>query len=110
MGGSDDLNNLALACHRCNERHYNFTTGIDPVTQQECLLFNPRKHQWSNHFIWMADRIQMIGITATGRATCDRLDPNDRFHNDGFIQEARRYWIALGCHPPSEDPIQESRE
>ncbi|MDF5714860.1 MAG: HNH endonuclease signature motif containing protein [Rhizonema sp. NSF051] len=25
LGGSDELDNLALACHRCNERHYNFT-------------------------------------------------------------------------------------
>ena len=22
VGGTDDLNNLALACRRCNERHY----------------------------------------------------------------------------------------
>ena len=35
LGGSDDLNNLALACRRCNERRYNFTTGIDPETETE---------------------------------------------------------------------------
>ncbi|MEZ2275765.1 MAG: HNH endonuclease [Microcoleus sp.] len=29
LGGSDDIENLALACRRCNERHYNFTNGID---------------------------------------------------------------------------------
>lgn len=32
-GGSDELDNLALACRRCNERRYNFTTGIDPQTR-----------------------------------------------------------------------------
>jgi hypothetical protein len=29
LGGSDNEDNLALACHRCNTRHYNFTTVID---------------------------------------------------------------------------------
>ena len=30
LGGSDELDNLALACRRCNERRYNFVAGIDP--------------------------------------------------------------------------------
>ena len=34
LGGSDQLDNLALACRRCNERRYNFTTGIDLVVCQ----------------------------------------------------------------------------
>lgn len=43
LGGSDDLNNLALACRRCNERRYNFVNGIDPQSQTpesgvECCL------------------------------------------------------------------------
>jgi hypothetical protein len=29
LGGSDNEDNLALACHRCNTRHYNSTTVID---------------------------------------------------------------------------------
>ena len=32
-GGTDALENLALACWRCNERRYTCTTGRDPVTQ-----------------------------------------------------------------------------
>jgi 5-methylcytosine-specific restriction endonuclease McrA len=28
LNGSDDLNNLALACQRCNGYRYNFTSGI----------------------------------------------------------------------------------
>jgi HNH endonuclease len=39
LGGSDELDNLALACHRCNERHYNFTTATDPKTQEQVPLF-----------------------------------------------------------------------
>jgi 5-methylcytosine-specific restriction endonuclease McrA len=43
LGGSDTLDNLALACRRCIERRYNFTTGIDPETEAEASLFNPRQ-------------------------------------------------------------------
>jgi 5-methylcytosine-specific restriction endonuclease McrA len=32
LGGTDDFLNLALACRRCNERRYNFTSAIDPET------------------------------------------------------------------------------
>ncbi|MEH2286885.1 HNH endonuclease [Nostoc sp.] len=43
LGGSDELDNLALACHRCNERHYNFTVSTDPNTQKQVPLFHPRQ-------------------------------------------------------------------
>ncbi len=58
MGGSDQIENLALACRRCNERRYNFIVGIDTETQEEIPLFNPRQHQWAEHFIWTADSIK----------------------------------------------------
>jgi 5-methylcytosine-specific restriction endonuclease McrA len=50
LGGSDDLNNLALACRRCNERRYNFVVGIDPETQETVPIFNPRLQEWDDHF------------------------------------------------------------
>ena len=104
LGGSDDLNNLALACRRCNERRYNFTTGIDLETETEVALFNPRSQQWSDHFIWSADALQIIGRTSTGRATCNRLDLNDERREEPFIQNARQQWVAGGLHPPKDDP------
>lgn len=73
-GSSDDVDNLALACQRCNGYRYNFTTGIDLETAQTISLFNPRKQKWSDHFIWSADGLKIIGLTTTGRATCNRLD------------------------------------
>ena len=103
LKGSDELNNLALACRRCNERGDNFTIGIDPETQEEVPLFNPRQQQWSEHFTWTTDGIKIIGITSTGRATCNRLDLNDEHHANGFIQTSRRFWIQMGLHPPQED-------
>lgn len=104
LKGSDDFDNLALACRRCNERRYNFTMGIDPETKIEVPLFNPRQQLWSEHFIWTVDALQIIGKTSTGRATCNRLDLNDERREEPFIQNARRQWVAAGLHPPKDDP------
>lgn len=106
FGGSDELDNLALACRRCNERRYNFTTGIDPATEAEAPLFNPRQQIWSEHFMWSADALKIIGTTPSGRATCNRLDLNDERREEPFIQNARRQWIAARLHPPNDDPRQ----
>lgn len=106
LGGSDEVQNLALACHRCNERHYNFTTGIDPNTQKTVQLFNPRKEKWSDHFIWTVDGLRILGLTPVGRATCDRFDFNDDVHDEGAIVRARWIWVQGNWHPPTEDPRQ----
>jgi 5-methylcytosine-specific restriction endonuclease McrA len=53
LEGSDDINNLALACRRCNERRYNFVIGVDPETQETVPIFNPRLQRWVEHFIWV---------------------------------------------------------
>ncbi|MFB2935233.1 HNH endonuclease [Aerosakkonemataceae cyanobacterium BLCC-F154] len=106
LGGSDELSNLALACQRCNGYRYNFITGIDPQTQQEIPLFNPRQDKWADHFIWTADGLRIEGITPTGRATCNRLDLNDDYHNEGSIVRARRLWLRGGWYPPQDDPRQ----
>ncbi|MEQ9236907.1 HNH endonuclease [Coleofasciculus sp. E2-BRE-01] len=103
LGGADDLENLALACQRCNGYRYNFVTGIDPITQEEIQLFNPRIQVWADHFIWSADGLKIIGKTSVGRATCERLDLNDDYHNDGSIVKARRLWVRGGWHPPDGD-------
>jgi len=81
-------------------------TGIDPETGDIIPIFNPRKQQWSDHFIWSTDSLKIIGITATGRATCNRLDLNDERHNEESIIKARRFWVKGGWHPPNEDPRQ----
>ncbi|ELR96481.1 HNH endonuclease [Gloeocapsa sp. PCC 73106] len=103
-GGSNEQDNLALACQRCNGYRYNFTTGVDPETQAELNLFNPRRQFWREHFIWTIDALRIIGVTPTGRATCARIDLNDDYHNDGFIIKARQFWCQGGWHPPKTDP------
>jgi HNH endonuclease len=104
LKGSDDLNNLALACQRCNGYRYNFTSGVDPMTQAVVPLFNPREQEWSEHFSWVEDGLRIVGLTPIGRATCNRLDLNDDEHNEGSIIKARRLWIKGGWHPPIGDP------
>jgi hypothetical protein len=108
LGGSDRLENLALACQRCNGYRYNFTTAIDPHTQAIVPLFNPCRQSWAEHFMWTADGLSMVGTSPISRATCDRLDVNDARHNDGAIVTARRLWVKGGWHPPVDDPRQQA--
>ena len=42
-GGSDDLDNLALACIDCNLHKGTNLTGIDPETSEITQLFHPRR-------------------------------------------------------------------
>lgn len=93
LGGTDELMNLALACRRCNLRRYNFIQGIDPITQTNEPLFNPRIDRWIDHFQWLNTGLRLQGVTAKGRATCKRLDINDDEHDEGAIINARRYWV-----------------
>jgi hypothetical protein len=104
LGGTNEVDNLALACSRCNSRRYNFMTGIDPQTEQEVILFNPRQQNWAEHYVWSIDQLQIVGQTSIGRATCQRLDLNDDRHNDRFIVRARELWLKGGWHPPDGDP------
>ena len=72
--GTDDLWNLALACHHCNLHKGPNLAGIDPYTGQMVPLFNPRAQRWDDHFeiqgTWIAGR------TPIGRATVRVLSMN----------------------------------
>jgi len=94
-GGSDEENNLAFSCPRCNRLKSNRTTAIDPQTKSVVPLFNPRQQRWSEHFIHGEDEAQIIGLTPEGRATVQLL----RF-NDPRVIRARRAWITLALYPP----------
>ena len=98
LGGLDELENLALACQRCNGYRYNFTRGIDPDSQAAVLLFNPRVDRWNDHLIWQKGGLVIRGKTAIGRATCTRLDLNDESHNDGAIVRAQSSWVKVDWH------------
>ena len=72
-GGATVVDNLCLACELCNQYKWTQIDAIDPETQTTCVLFNPRHQRWCDHFSWHPDSIQIIGLTACGRATITAL-------------------------------------
>jgi hypothetical protein len=103
-GGSDEDDNLALACRNCNERRGNRIEGHDPETDEVVPLFNPRRERWADHFAWDADRLRIVGQTPTGRATVALLDLNDHRHA-GAVVRIRQRDVTDGYHPPPDDPV-----
>ena|SRR5438552_16533346 len=73
-GGTDDLDNLALACIDCNLHKGPNLVGIDPETERVTDLFHPRRHRWEDHFEWRG--IYLVGKTAIGRTTVRVLNMN----------------------------------
>lgn len=94
-GGTNSLDNLALACQGCNNFKYNKIEDKDPVTGNMVSLYHPRKHRWNEHFAWNNDFTLVIGLTPTGRATVKALLLN----REGAIN-LRRMLYAMGEHPP----------
>lgn len=75
-GGSDDLDNLALSCRACNAYKSTFEVGHDRETETQTPLFNPRREVWEEHFHVDTETAEIVGLTATGRATILRLRRN----------------------------------
>ncbi len=73
-GGTDDVENLALACIDCNLHKGTNLTGIDPQTNQLTELFHPRRQHWDEHF--QLQGVYLVGKTATGRTTIRVLNMN----------------------------------
>lgn len=98
LSGSDEESNLWLACPLCNSHKSDKVSAIDPESEQEYPLFNPRTQRWSEHFQWSADGIRIVGLTPTGRATVIALHLSD----DPDALEVRSYWVLAGWHPPAD--------
>ncbi len=95
LGGTNDPDNLCLACASCNGQKHDDIAAIDPLTNTQVTLFNPRQHHWRDHFEWSADGLSMVGITPIGRATVTLLEVNHP-----LLMSARSFWVELGVHPP----------
>ena len=94
-GGTDEMDNLALACQGCNNRKYTSIEAIDPVTGEIVSLYNPRRNQWGEHFAWSEDYSLLIGLTPVGRATVEKLHLN----REGVVN-LRRILFTVDEHPP----------
>ena len=94
-GGQTVESNLALSCPNCNLHKSARITAVDPDTDEEVPLFNPRTQAWQEHFALSDDRAHIIGITPVGRATLAALHFNDPDHIN-----ARQLWVTGGWYPP----------
>lgn len=92
LGGETEAENLALACVSFSLRKAARQNYIDPKTGKEIPLYNPRCHDWHDHFKWESEFI--IGITPAGRATVMALNMNRL-----LALAIRREEMALGRHP-----------
>ena len=70
-GRSKQLDNLALACWRCNLKKGPNLAGIDPGTGQATALFHPRKDDWTEHFSVRFGALMPLGIEIQGLTPVD---------------------------------------
>jgi hypothetical protein len=103
-GGSEGMDNLALACFHCNRRKSDRLTVVDPGSGKQVPLFNPRRDEWNAHFVWSADGLRIIGLTPVGQATIEALALNRE-----RVIGIRAVDRLVGRHPPRGDPLQTDR-
>jgi len=88
--GTDDMENLALACQGCNGHKSTKTEAFDAVSQTTSTFYNPRKDSWNEDFT------EIIGKTAKGRVTIKVLKLNRQ-----RVMNLRKILILAGEHPPN---------
>jgi hypothetical protein len=81
----------------CNNHKYTKTRGIDLLSDHEVALFHPRQDVWGTHFGWGDGGLEIIGLTATGRATVQELQLNRR-----NLVNLRALLLLADLHPPTE--------
>jgi len=74
-GGTNEYENLALACIHCNRSKGPNIAGLDPDTGKIVRLFHPRRDKWTEHFVW--DGPELKALTQIGRVTIAVLMIND---------------------------------
>ena len=94
-GGSSSLDNLALACWRCNWRKGPNLSALDG--DDLVPLFHPRRDTWDHHFAALTyappGGIEIRGLTPTGRATAHLLGFNEP------IRQILRYQLTQSPPP-----------
>jgi len=94
-GGKTIEQNLAMSCQGCNNYKFTKTTGIDAISNQCVAHFSPRSSTWNDHFRWDEEVLEIIGITATGRASVVELKLNRQ-----ELKNLRKLLADAGMHPP----------
>jgi HNH endonuclease len=94
LGGSDNEDNLALACRSCNGFKGSRSGYIDIESGQVERFYYPRQDRWEEHFLVRSESSEILALTAIGRATIIGLKMNSRAQ-----LTARQFWIQLGLFP-----------
>ncbi len=87
-GGQTDVDNLALACLRCNRYKGPNVGSFDPETGKLVPFFNPRTQCWHDHFEHDGPIIRPL--TPQGRVTVKILRLNDAAR----VEERQRLIVA----------------
>ena len=95
LGGDNSERNLALSCQRCNALKFVSIEAPDPLTSDRVGLYHPRLQNWKEQFQWGDERTILVGKTATGRATIEKL----KLNRVGVVN-LRRLLILVNLHPP----------
>jgi hypothetical protein len=94
-GRLDDVDNLCLACYKCNGYKGADIAGFDPETGEISRLYHPRQQQWHEHFELSQTQvlIGLTGLTSEGRATIVVLQINQepRIQQRQVLAEIGRY-------------------
>jgi HNH endonuclease len=91
-GGPTKEDNLALACVSCSLHKAARQSALDPDSNEQTPLFNPRTQKWTEHFRWNGEIA--VGLTPIGRATVAALKMNRPLIMAIRMEEAIR-----GRHP-----------
>ena len=70
-GGTDNVENLVYCCQRCNQ----YKADYWPVSENEPILWNPRREPFDIHLLTLVDGT-LYPITPTGAFTLRRLRLN----------------------------------
>lgn len=99
-GGTDDPENLALACFHCNRKKSNKQKVFDPITSETFPIFSPRTMIWSEHFGWSRDSLIIVPKSECGKVTIELL----KLNRDRILQ-IRQDDKLVHRHPPFADRI-----
>jgi hypothetical protein len=92
--GTDNPDNLALACRSCNLRKGSSISVIYSNSSTEVRLFHPRNDRWEQNFLAEPESGIVNGITDIGTATVEKL-----MMNSSTQIAARKLWMRLGLFP-----------
>lgn len=95
-GGTDDIDNLCLACYKCNAHKGHDLTGFDLQTGEITRIYNPREQTWHKHFVLQAT-LEITGRTPEGRTTISVLQMNssNRLENRQVLATLSEYPCEL---------------